>query len=159
MIEDYIKVNEEWYSKYKDIFNKIILSLEKEDPEELKKILHIAPVAVRLDEFPAIFDDRFKNLTKYPPSKERLVEFPVIFDYRFKNLPQKSMKEERIREINKLIGQLNPERDFTKHVKDFLTLIHEDTVLEVKRFDLRAKVIDRYAELAIKIDKIEAYLE
>jgi len=96
---------------------------------------------------------------KYAPSEERLVEFPVIFDYRFKNLPQKSMKEERIREINELIEQLNPESDFAKCVEDFLTLIHEDTVLEAKRFDLRAKVIDRYAELAIKIDEIEAYLE
>ena len=154
LIEDYIEVNEVWYSKYEDIFNKIVLSLEKEDTEELKKILHLAPIAVRLVEFPAIFDDKFKNLTKYAPSEERLVEFPVIFDYRFTNLPQKSMKEERIREINELIGQLNPESDFTKHVKDFLTLIHEDTVLEAKRFDLRAKVIDRYAELAIKIDEI-----
>ena len=38
----------------KIFFNKIVLSLEKEDPEELKKILHLAPIAVRLVEFPAI---------------------------------------------------------------------------------------------------------
>jgi hypothetical protein len=58
-----------------------------------------------------------------------------------------------------LISRLNPESDFTNHVKDFLTLIKEDTVLEAKRSDLRAKVIDRYAELEMKIDKIGASLE
>ena len=74
-------------------------------------------------------------------------------------MPQKRIKEERIKEINELIGQLDPESDFTKHVIDFLTLIHEDTVLEASRSDLRAKVIERYAELEVKIDKIEAYSE
>jgi hypothetical protein len=137
----------------------MVISFEKEDQEELKNILRLAPIDVRLVEFPVIFDDRFKNLTKHPPSDARLVGFPVIFDYRFKNLPQKSIKEERIKEINELIPQLNPESDFAKDVKDFLILIHEDTVLEAKRANLRAKVIDRYAELAMKIDKIESYLE
>jgi len=159
LIEDYIKINEEWYNKYKEVFNKLVISLHKEDPEELKNILHLTPKDLHLVEFPVIFDDRFKNLTKHTPSDVRLVGFPVIFDYRFKNLPQKSIKEERIKEINELIGQLDPESDFTKHVKEFLALIHEDTVLEAKRSDLRAKVIDRYAELEVKIDKIEAYLE
>jgi hypothetical protein len=135
LIEDYIKVNEEWYTKYKYFFNKMVISLEKEDHEELKDILHLAP------------------------SDVSLVGFPVIFDYRFKNLPQKSIREERITEINELISRLNPESDFTNHVKDFLTLIKEDTVLEAKRSDLRAKVIDRYAELEMKIDKIGASLE
>ena len=160
LIEDYIKVNEEWYNKYKEIFNKIVISLEKEDRDKLKNILQLAPSDTCLFvEFPAIFDDKFKNLAQHAIRDVRLIGFPVIFDYRFKNLPQKSIREERIKEINKLIGQLNPESDFTKHVKDFLTLIREDTVLEAKRSDLRTKVIDRYAELELKIDKIGASLE
>jgi hypothetical protein len=159
VIEEYIKANEEWYNNYKYVFNNIVLSLHMEDPEELKKILQLAPINKYHVEIPVIFDDRFKNLTKHTPSDVRLVGFPVIFDYRFKNLPQKSIKEERIKEINELIGQLNPESDFAKHVKNFLTLIHEDTVLEAKRSELRAKVIDRYAELESEIDKIEAYLK
>jgi putative NADPH-quinone reductase len=61
--------------------------------------------------------------------------------------------------MNVWIIAANPESDFTNHVKDFLTLIKEDTVLEAKRSDLRAKVIDRYAELEMKIDKIGAFLE
>jgi hypothetical protein len=130
-----------------------------EDQEELKKILQIAPINKSHVGIPVIFDDRFMNLTKHIPSVVRLVGFPVIFDYRFKNLPQKSIKEERIKEINELIGHLNPGSDFAKHVKNFLTLIHEDTVLEAKRSELRAKVIDRYAELESEIDKIEAYLK
>ena len=159
LIEDYIKVNEEWYNKYKDIFNKMVISLEKEDHEELKNILHLAPSDVCLVESPVIFDDKFKNLPQHATRDAHPVGFSVIFDYRFKNLPQKSIREERITEINELIGQLNPESDFTNHVKDFLTLIKEDTVLEAKRSDLRAKVIDRYAELEMKIDKIGASLE
>lgn len=159
LIEDYIRVNGEWYIKYRDIFNKIVISLGKEDPEELKNILHLAPSDVCLVGFPVVFDDRFKNLPQYATRDTRFVGFPVIFDYRFKNLPQKSIREERIKEINDLIGQLNPESEFTKHVQDFLTLIKEDTVLEAKRSDLRAKVIDRYEELEMKIDKIGASLE
>ena len=58
-----------------------------------------------------------------------------------------------------MVSYINPESDFTKNVKDFLTLIKEDTVLEAKRSDLRAKVVDRYAELEMKIDKIGASLE
>lgn len=159
LLEDYIKANEEWHNKYKDVFNKIVTSLEKEDLEELKDILQPVPRDVHLVEFPAIFDDRFKNLAQHATRDMRLVEFPVIFDYRFTNLPQKGVREERITEINKLIGQLNPESDLTKHVNDFLTLIREDTVLEAKRSDLRTKVVDRYAELEMKIDKIGLSLE
>lgn len=159
LIEEYINVNEEWYNKYSDAIDKMVLSLGKAEEETLKNILQLAPNDVPLVETPAIFDDRFKNLPQHAIRDRRLVGFPVILDYRFKNLPQKSIKEERIKEINELISQLDPKSDFTKHVKEFLTLIHEDTVLEAKRSNLRAKVIDRYAELERKIDKIGASLE
>ncbi|MGD0951977.1 MAG: hypothetical protein ABR985_06220 [Methanotrichaceae archaeon] len=89
----------------------MVISLEKEDHEELKDILHLAPSDVCLVELPVIFDDKFKNLPQHATRDAHPVGFSVIFDYRFKNLPQKSIREERITEINELIGQLNPERD------------------------------------------------
>jgi hypothetical protein len=138
LIEAYIEANSEWYDKYRENLNKLKESLKKEDRAAIR------------------------NLLQEAPRDERLDQASVIFDYRFMNLPQRNIKERRIKEIKELIGQLtqlNPESEFVKHIKDFLALIEEDTVLEAIRSDLRAKVIYRYEELETEIDKIRTSLE